>query len=246
MTATTQTERNLLAEKRAVEASNEELTTFCYAVSHDLKSPSNTLRLIFSELKATQGEQLDAEGHDLLDMGTATLERMQQLIDAVMRYTQVIEAQKTITAVDLNELVAEVIDDQKADARRCNAQIIVHRLPVIQGDRPLLRVLFSNLIGNAIKYQTSDAAPGIELSSPSLTTDEHVRIDVRDNGIGIAKQHQKKIFSMFQRLHVSEDYPGTGLGLTICRRIAIDHGGHITVNSEPGTGSTFSVFLARG
>ena len=246
LTATKQAERQLLVKKRAVEASNEELRTFCYAVSHDLKSPSNTLRLILSELEETQSERLDQEGSELLDMGVATLDRMQQLIEAVLRYTNVIEAQKTITAVDLNELVSEIIDDHKADAISSDTQIVVHRLPVVQGDRPLLRMLFANLISNAIKYRRTDVTPSIELSSPSLATDKQSRIDVRDNGIGIDEQYHKKIFSMFQRLHVDEDYPGAGLGLTMCRRIAHDHGGDIRLESAPDSGSTFSVFLERG
>jgi len=245
LTAAKSAERQLLREKRAVEASNEELKTFAYSISHDMKSPSNTLRLVLNELRTSLQQRRIDEAQEMLDMGFATLDRMQQNIDGVLRYTSVIESQHHRTAVDLNELVAQIMSDLQGDVREQEAQIVVHQLPVIQGDRTLLGLIFSNLISNAIKYRKPDVAPSIEVSSPSMATDPLACIAVRDNGIGIAHDHQKKVFAMFGRLHTAEDYPGIGLGLTMCRRIALDHGGHITLESAPGAGSTFSVFLER-
>ncbi|MFK7888852.1 MAG: ATP-binding protein, partial [Gammaproteobacteria bacterium] len=142
-------------------------------------------------------------------------------------------------------LVTDIISDLQGEIRAKDAQIVVHELPVIHGDRPLLRTLFLNLLSNAIKFHKPDTAPSIEISDAANPADELVQIDIRDNGIGIEQEHQKKIFSMFQRLHVAEDYPGTGLGLTMCRRVALDHGGHISVTSKPDSGSVFSAFLRR-
>ncbi|MFK7888418.1 MAG: PAS domain-containing protein, partial [Gammaproteobacteria bacterium] len=149
LTATKAAERQLLVEKRAVEASNEELKTFAYSISHDMKSPSNTLRLILNELRTTQATRLDDEGHELLDMGVATIDRMQEMIEGVLRYTNMIELEHSRTAVDLNALVTDIISDLQGEIRAKDAQIVVHELPVIHGDRPLLRTLFLNLLSNA-------------------------------------------------------------------------------------------------
>lgn len=237
-------EQAALFGQAKAENANDELRSFAYSMSHDLKSPSNTLALLLSELKETQLENLDEDGRDILEMSLMTVGRMQGLIEDVLAYTRVIGSQNDVTSVDLNALLQQALDDATAAITQGKALVSVDTLPVLMGNPSQLRTLFQNLIENAVKYASPDRRPKIHVRDISSEKDDVHKIAVSDNGIGIAPKDQAKIFEMFRRLHRQDEISGSGLGLSICRRIAISHGGEISVQSG-AEGSTFMVTLPR-
>ncbi|MGW8256013.1 MAG: sensor histidine kinase, partial [Thermoguttaceae bacterium] len=155
--------------------------------------------------------------------------------------------------VDLGQVAAEVVSDLESQIKRVNGQVLVDKLPIIQADPLQMRQLFQNLIGNALKFHRPDEPPVVKVSGrfvqdratrkSSRAADEHCRIVVEDNGIGFDEKYSDRIFGIFQRLHPRDVYDGTGIGLSICRRIVEQHGGTITVRSDTGKGSDFEVVL---
>jgi len=234
-----------LTERRAADTINQELQAFAYSMSHDMKAPSKTLHLLLSELKEQHGESLDDDGQELLNMSLSTITRMQSLVENVLSYTQVIGQEIEFETVDLNDILTEVTQNLLADTSKSGAQIRFEKLPVVQGSRLLLGILFQNLVANAIKYQASDSRPLVTISCTLLPHDKFLLVHVKDNGIGIAPQHQYRIFDIFKRLHSHDEYSGTGLGLAICNRIALRHGAELTVDSTVGKGSTFTVVFRQ-
>ena len=243
--------RELATKAAELEQSNEELrqanreqSEFTYAISHDLKSPANTIGMLISELFDEYGDDLNSEACELIDQTLQTVERMKQLVDDVLGYSRTIEHGFTIARVDMDRLVGEIIADLKGDIVQHDIEINVARLPVIEGNAFQLRILFQNLISNAIKFRSPDRPAQVSIYSTKNPQTKILNIVVSDNGIGIAPKFHDNIFALFQRLHTHDDYPGSGLGLTLCRRIAMNHSGKINVDSAPGSGSNFSLELA--
>lgn len=234
-----------LEKRRLADAANEELRAFSYAMSHDMKSPSTTLNLLLEELKDQHWSSLDEDGRKLLDFSLQTTKRMSVLIEDVLKFTMVVGEQMQFESIELQPLIEDVIDDLKADIDAGKANIVVDKLPTVHGSELYLRILFQNLIANALKYRTPGVKPLISIGSRESEDEEAVDILVDDNGIGVAPEHHEKIFGMFERLHNRRDYPGTGLGLAICKRIALNHGGNITINSNLDSGAEFCVSLPR-
>jgi signal transduction histidine kinase len=245
ITAQKAAEERALAEKRAADAANEELRTFAYSVSHDLKSPSNTLDLILGEIQSVHGAALPDDAAELLELGQQTVHRMQALIEDVLSYTRVVGESITLEPLVLSDVVAAVIEDNRGLIAETGAEIDLGPLPLIAGHATQIRVLFQNLIGNAVKYRAPGACPRVSVSDTTRPGESRVSVTVKDDGIGIPVDKQDRIFSMFQRLHRQEEYTGTGLGLAICKRIATAHGGEISVVSSPGAGAAFTVTLGR-
>ncbi|MEO1494958.1 MAG: ATP-binding protein, partial [Pseudomonadota bacterium] len=223
----------------------EELKTFAYSISHDLKAPSNTLDLLLSEIESVHGADLPDEVSHLLDLSHQTVHRMQSLIEDVLDYTRVVGETITLEPVSLDDLVASVVEDQRGAMSDTGAEVDIQRLPAVLGHRTHIRILFQNLISNALKYQQPGARPRIAIAETTRPRDTLCAITVTDNGIGIPANQQERIFNMFQRLYGDETYTGTGLGLAICKRIAVSHGGEISVDSRMGEGSAFTVTLQR-
>ena len=242
-------EERARAEKQAADDVTDELRAFAYSVSHDLKSPSNTLELLLHELRDAHGPRMDAESAELLDLGFATVRRMKTLIEDVMRYTSIIGQEAPLGSVPLADVLSDVIEDLRADIRACDGVIDVKGLPVVRGHATHLRMLFQNLLGNALKFRRPGVPPRISVIDTSRAFDTRRPFDrrrsitVADNGMGIPEAAQERIFTMFQRLHTHGEISGTGLGLAICRRIVLSHGGEISVRSTPGSGSAFTVTL---
>ena len=243
VTALKRAESSALADKRAAEAANEELRSFAYSVSHDLKSPANTLCMLMSELAALSAIRDDDESKAIVDMGAKTANRMRELIENVLDYTQVVGESAGFELISLNDLLADTLSHMKSDIEDAEATIDVGKLPEIQGNETHLSLLFQNLIGNALKFRRTDTPLSISIRAEQSDCLEGTAITVADNGIGIAKKYQDRIFEMFHRLHQKEDYDGCGLGLSLCRRIAIHHGGQISLRSSPGQGAAFTVDL---
>ena len=238
-------EERVSAEKRVADAANEELRSFAYSVSHDLKSPSNTLQLLLTELRNQHALALDEDAHELIDLSLATVGRMKKLVDDVLYHTRVVSWHRDQQRVDLKRLVSDIVNDMAGDIREARATVEVGDLPEVSGSKAQLRILFLNLISNALKFRKPDVPPVIEISKTNEQYARRFEITVKDNGIGIPEESHELIFGMFKRLHVEGEYPGTGVGLSTCQRIAINHGEKITVRSEVGRSSAFSVRLPR-
>lgn len=222
---------------------NQEQAEFTYALSHDLKSPINTIAMMLDLLSTTPREADAQDWHEVLDAASSTAARMMTIIDDVLRYSRTIGDSVRMEPVDLNVICREVLADIHGDIVGTDALVEVDDLPVITADRMQMRVLLQNLISNAIKFHSQIRPPHVSVSCATCAADGTIRLSVRDNGIGIPQAFQDRIFGLFQRLHNFEDFPGSGLGLTLCQRIATNHDGQILVESREDVGSTFTVQL---
>lgn len=220
---------------------NEDLQTFAYSTSHDLKSPANTIRMLLQEarLALRNGDPADAE--TLLSRAETTNEGMRNMLDKLLEYTCVAGTIAPPAPVLLDSLVAEVLEDLGADIARTGAQINVDPLGTVLGVEWQLRRMFQNFIANAIKFQPEGNVPQIDIRARP-TPGSRATIEIADNGIGIAPADQTRIFELFARLHRGTSFQGAGVGLAICSRIARAHGSTINVSSTPA-GTTFSFDL---
>ncbi|WP_108257694.1 sensor histidine kinase [Mangrovicoccus ximenensis] len=223
---------------------NQEQAEFTYAISHDLKSPTNTIRMLTSALVEDFGSAMPEGARELIAMQSATVERMLRLIDDLLSYSQTVEAELEPGPVPLDRLLASVVADLLAEIEESGSEIVIAPLPQLHGDETQLRILFQNLIANAIKFRAPGRPQKIEISCADPGADPAV-IRVRDRGIGIPPGQRERIFGLFQRLHAHDDYPGSGLGLAICKRIATRHDGTIEVVPADGDGTEFRVTLPR-
>jgi len=214
---------------------------FTYAISHDLKSPLNTLRLILNELVESGDAAADDLSRELISMGRATLGRADTLIEDMLGYTRSIDHEFTPEPVDLAELADGIRADLRAEIERTGAHVEIGPLPIVPGQPTQLRMLLQNLIANALKFVRPGDSPQVKVTATS--TEGTVELQVSDEGIGIAPENQARVFELFQRLHVEKDYTGSGLGLSLCRQVVANHGGEIEIRSRPGEGTTFVVRL---
>jgi len=245
ITARKSAEDMIAAEKNAADDANEELRAFAYSMSHDMKAPSNTLDLLLSELRERHASDLKPEARELVDLSRDVVRKMQHLIEDVLDYTRVIGTEMDFEEVPLSPLVADVELRLAADLREADATLTVGTLPVVSGSPLQLSGYLQNIIGNALKYREPSRPLEIRIEAVSEADDPRIRLTVTDNGIGISKADQERIFGMFKRLHLDDEVPGTGLGLALCKRVAVNHGGDIVVRSAVGQGSTFEIDLER-
>jgi len=227
-----------------LERSNAELQQFAYAASHDLQEPLRKIRAFGDRLESKFGALLTDEGRDYLTRMVSASRRMQLLIDDLLALSRVMTKAEPFTAVDLNQVIQGVLSDLELPIREADASIQVGPLPVIDADPTQMRQLFQNLIGNALKFCPAGTPPRIEISANDSDS-VSVEIRVQDHGIGFDEQYAERIFGAFQRLHTREEYPGTGMGLAICRKIVERHRGQITAQGQPGDGATFRITLPR-
>lgn len=228
-----------------LQRSNANLEEFAHAASHDLKEPIRKITFFTHQLKDQLGDQL--QEHELRSFGRIqnATERMGNLIDDLLLYSHVSQRPHEMESVDLNEKVQRVLEDLELDVQEKAAVIKVGKLPRVKGYRRQLQQLLQNLISNALKYSKADVPPLI-----SITADQTERngrayhvIQVEDNGIGFEEEYSEKIFQMFARLHGKSEYGGTGVGLSIVKKVVENHHGHIQVESVLGQGSRFRVLL---
>jgi PAS domain S-box-containing protein len=216
--------------------SNAELEQFSYVASHDLQAPLSTIAGYAQLLEKRCHNQLDAQGNKFIRNIVNSCGRMQALIDDLLEYSRVGRSEKPFDVIDCNLVFEDACANLQLAIRQDRASVTRGDLPRVRGDSFQLLQLFQNLIGNAIKYRSSEA-PMVRVSA-SRQGDSWV-FSVQDNGIGIAEQYHPRIFQLFQRLHSQKQYSGTGIGLAICQRIVERHGGRLWVESEPNRGSTF-------
>lgn len=214
------------------------------AISHDLKSPINTLNLLINELSIISTSGDEREHEMFIDRSLKTITRMGTLIDDILDYTRLSAVDNTaVEDVSLNILIREIVEDLEGELSECGGTITIGDLPTIKANALHLRILFQNLICNALKFRRKDIAPLVSIVAERAANERYHKIVIGDNGIGIAPEHQDKIFKVFARLHNEIDYPGTGVGLALCHRIASNYEGTIEVNSIEGSGTQFSVEL---
>lgn len=221
--------------------SNYELEQFAHLASHDLQEPLRKLFFYSDVLKRKYSDKVDAAGVGMLNSMTQAASRMKELINDLLSYSQLQKQKLQFENVDLNVVIQDIIKDLDLVIKEKKAIVSVAKLPDIVGNTLRIRQLFSNLISNSLKYSKKDIAPAIDISVE--TNDGHCHISVRDNGIGFEEQYSEKIFGLFERLHTRDQFPGTGIGLSICKRIVELHKGKISAESIPGEYSVFSVQL---
>jgi PAS domain S-box-containing protein len=213
-----------------------ELEQFSYVSNHDLQEPLRTLnqftQLFFEKYAGT----LDEEGKKYIEFISKSAKRMSALVKDLLEYS-LLGKEGVRTLVDCNKIVETVLSDLNDSVQESGAKLTVQELPTLNGYETELRLLFQNLIGNAIKYQKKELVAEIQISAESRENEWMFKIS--DNGIGIDEKYKDKIFIIFQRLHNRGDYEGTGIGLAHCKKIVELHGGRIWVESTPGVGSNF-------
>jgi len=219
-----------------LERSNADLEQFAYIASHDLQEPLRVAANYIELLQRRYKGKLDDDANDFIGYAVNSIERMFNLIDDLLEYSRVSRYAKPFTTVSSNSLVNQAISNLKASIDDSNATITQDKLPNVTCDESQLIQVFQNLLSNAIKFRRKES-PHIHISAER--TDSAWQFSIQDNGIGIKSEHLDRIFIMFKRLYKQEEYPGTGVGLAICKKIIERHGGRIWVESEPDKGSTF-------
>lgn len=226
-----------LAEaNKELERSNDELRQFAYIASHDLQEPLRMVTNFGQLLQRKIQVGADAESTEYLGYVVEGGQRMQALIDDLLEYSEIGYQSRPFQAVKLDRAVQLVLANLRASVQDTQAEITYGELPTVVGDKPQLVQLLQNLIGNAIKFH-DQPPPKIHLTAEQNGAEWLV--SVRDNGIGIAPEFYSRIFEFFRRLHNRDRFPGTGIGLAICKRVVERHGGRIWVESTLGEGSTF-------
>ncbi|RMG69707.1 MAG: PAS domain-containing sensor histidine kinase [Bacteroidetes bacterium] len=233
-----------------LERSNQELENFAYVSSHDLQEPLRKIQAFGSRIESRERDRLSEQGQDYLRRMLSASSRMQTLINDLLAFSRVSSRARPFERTDLNTILDEVLSDLEILIQETGAQIQRVRLPALMVDPTQFRQLFQNLIGNAIKFRREGETPLIRIEmaeAPAPAGQETLsgtcwHLQIADNGIGFDEKYLDRIFDIFQRLE-GRRYEGSGIGLAICRKIVLRHGGYITARSQPGKGTTFSIYL---
>ncbi|HEX2896714.1 MAG TPA: ATP-binding protein [candidate division Zixibacteria bacterium] len=223
------------AKKLAI--SNKELEQFAYVASHDLQEPLRTVGSFVQLLSQRYKGKLDSQADEFIQFAVEGVSRMRQLINDLLMFSRVETKGGELVPTDCEMVLGEVLANLKASIDSNNARITHDPLPMIVADKLQLSQVFQNLLGNAIKFK-GDQTPAIHIGVNKRDNDW--LFYVKDNGIGFDPEFSEKVFIIFQRLHTRNEYPGTGIGLSLCKKIVERHGGRIWVDSAPGNGSTFN------
>jgi PAS domain S-box-containing protein len=222
-----------------LEASNSELEAFSYSVSHDLRTPLRAIDGFSQALLEDYGDVLQAEGKDYLRRLRAAAQNMGRLIDDMLRLSRITRAELEWQDVDLSEMCRAIVAELVANAPERRIEISIEAGMHARGDAHWLHQAMENLLGNAWKFTSKTGSPRIEVGATSDAESGERVFFVRDNGAGFANERAEKLFAPFQRLHGADEFPGTGVGLAIVRRIIHRHGGRIWADATIGKGATF-------
>jgi PAS domain S-box-containing protein len=220
----------------------DEVEQFTYIASHDLQEPLRTLTNFTQLIKEDYAGKLDDEGNKYIEFIYTAANRMRELVTGLVEYS-ILGKESAMTTVDCNKIVKDVLSDLDNNIRGCNAKITVDQLPVFDGYATEMRLLFQNLIVNALKFHKKASVPEINIAVEDNREDWLFKIE--DNGIGIDVKNKDKIFIIFKRMHNRSEYKGTGIGLAHCKKIVELHGGKIWVESTPGVGSVFMFTIPK-
>jgi PAS domain S-box-containing protein len=240
------TDRKLVEERLKqsaleIQRSNAELEQFAYVISHDLQEPLRMVASYTQLLAKRYSNKLGADADEFISYAVDGAKRMQTLLHELLEYSRVGTRGKPFSLVNCEHLVDQALANLKIAIEESGATVTYDVLPTVLGDEGQLVRLFQNLIGNAIKFRREEP-PQIRIWAQRRQ--QVVTFYVQDNGIGIDPEQSQTIFEIFRRLHTTEEYPGTGMGLAICKKIVERHGGHISVQSRPGEGSTFQFAIS--
>ena len=237
-----QAEDALTLRTQQLARSNRELEQFAYIASHDLQEPLRKISAFGDRLSSKFSAILGEQGLDYLSRMINASARMQSLIEGLLTYSRVTTKAQPFSRLDLGVIAAEVLNDLETKIKETNAEVRCDVTAAIEADSLQMRQLFQNLIGNALKYHAAGVAPGVTVR---CTMDGAAcTLSVSDNGIGFEQKYAEQIFGVFQRLHGrSSGYEGSGIGLSVCRKIVERHNGTISAKGEVGKGATFIVTL---
>ncbi|QWV92443.1 PAS domain S-box protein [Geomonas oryzisoli] len=224
-------------------ATNRELESFSYSVSHDLRAPLRHIIGFVDLLNSKAGLGLDEKSHHYLDVISGAAKKMGLLIDDLLAFSRMGRSEMMKGWVDLGLLVREIVADLQGDLQGREVAWDIAPLPVVLGDAAMLRQVLINLIGNAVKFTRSRAPARIAIGA--LEREDDQEIFVRDNGVGFDEAYANKLFGLFQRLHANEEFEGTGVGLAIVQRIVLRHGGRVWAEGGVGTGACFWFSLPK-
>ena len=223
-----------LAEELA--SSNKELEHFAYIASHDLQEPLRMVASYVQLLARRYGDKIDGSAHEFMDFAIDGASRMQKMINDLLIYSRVGTRGKPFVAIDCESVLGQALDNLKMAIKESKAKVTHDSLPEVKADETQLVQLFQNLISNSLKFREKKK---LHIHVSAEKNCKEWIFSVHDNGIGIDSQHTERIFQIFQRLHNKKEYPGTGIGLAVCKRIVERHKGRIWVESQPGKGATF-------
>jgi len=229
-------EQQLKSTMVDLERSNTDLEQFAYVASHDLREPLRMVSSYVQLLRKRYAKKLDESGHDFINFAEDGALRMQKMLDDLLAYSRVSRKGNPFHLTNCNDILNKVLFNLKLVVEENNTKIISENLPDILADETQMIQLFQNLISNSIKYR-SEKPPKIEISAK--LENKNWQFSFKDNGIGFADEHRNSVFEIFRRLHAKDEYSGSGIGLSIAKKIVERHGGKIWVDSEPGKGSTF-------
>lgn len=249
------TNEELTQSNNLLTQSNQNLQEFAYIASHDLQEPLRKIQSFGNLLSSRYNKDL-GDGSHLIERMQNAAGRMSILIQDLLVFSRVSSKQDAFQTISLSTIVEEALSDLEITIQDSGAIVHVGNLPVMKGDESQMRQLFQNLLSNALKFKKDDVTPEISVECKKITYSElpmHVKpvkyapeyyvIQVSDNGIGFDPQYKNRIFQVFQRLHGKSEFAGTGVGLAICEKVAINHGGEISAEGQPGQGAVFSVYL---
>lgn len=235
-------EKKLKQYVKELERANRDLEDFTSTVSHDLKTPLRYIQSYISLFIEDYADVLDETGRGYLERIKEAAERMNTLIEDLLKLSRVGRKFTKVEMVDMNKLLEEIKTELSVQIKEKGGEVVIGKLPTISTQRVWLKELFTNLIANGLKFNRSDK-PKVEVNCEKREKDYLFR--VRDNGIGIEEKYLQNIFKLFEKLHSQSEYEGTGAGLAICKKIVEELGGNIWVESEPGKGSTFFFTISK-
>jgi PAS domain S-box-containing protein len=230
-------ERRVAKRTASLKAANEELESFTYTVSHDLRAPLRSINGYANILMDEYKKQLDAEGQELLKSIIGNASRMGSLIDDLLEFSRTGKRDLRFKRVDMRKLCLRILQELIRPDIAKRTQVIMRRLPVVSADEKMLHQVLSNLLSNAIKYSSKRSCIRLEIGGEHA--DHEIVYYVKDNGVGFDMKYYGKLFGVFQRLHNSSEFEGTGVGLAIVKQIVDLHGGRVWAESIPGQGAAF-------
>jgi two-component system, chemotaxis family, CheB/CheR fusion protein len=237
-----------------LEQSNLELTQFAYVATHDLQEPLRKIRIFTDRLLLKTATKLNNDEVSYLNKIKSSTGRMSDLIKDVLEYSLLSRSNEPYPLTDLNGILQNVLTDFELLITQKKATISADQLPTIEAVPLQMNQLFNNLISNSLKFTSQNIPPVITIKQLPLTAQEkkifnlntdmtYIKVQFSDNGIGFDKEYSEQIFEIFQRLNGNEKYPGTGIGLALCKKIIMNHKGRVSAESSPGEGATFNIFL---
>ncbi len=229
--------QDIVDTRKELISKNNELNRFTTIVSHDLKEPLRMVSQFMSKLEQKYSGSLDEKARQYIFYAVDGAKRMSKMIDEILSYSRIAEKDKNFEQFNTTNVVEEVVQRFKQTTQDQKSTIYVHPLPTIKGIKTAFKILLNNLISNALKYHSEQSDASIEINC--IDEGDYWKFMVKDDGIGIDKEHHDKIFQLFSRLHSGSNYEGAGIGLATCKKIVELHQGKIWVESEIDKGSSF-------